>query len=116
MPTGYTWHLESRVSKAILLSEANEFAPINLFQAFRVLGLTSVVPSEVILLSWNEKSRSRNAYALCMVIHARAITNEEDNRLGAIVRHPKDPIELRRAQVVLSNAQCTQPYISRLVS
>ena len=51
-----------------------------------------------------------------MVIHVRAITNEEGNRLRTIVRHPKDPIELRRAQVVLSSAQgFTPPYIARLV-
>ena len=51
-----------------------------------------------------------------MVIHVRAITNAEGNRLRTIVRHPKDPIELRRAQVVLSSAQgFTPPYIARLV-
>ncbi len=48
-----------------------------------------------------------------MVIHVRAITNAEGNRLRTIVRHPKDPIELRRAQVVLSSAQgFTPPYIA----
>jgi hypothetical protein len=51
-----------------------------------------------------------------MVIHVRSITNAEGNRLRTIVRHPKDPIELRRAQVVLSSAQgFTPPYIVRLV-
>ena len=57
-----------------------------------------------------------NAYTPYMVIHVRAITNEEGNRLKAIVRRPKDPIELMRVQVVLSSPQFTQPYIARLVS
>ena len=51
-----------------------------------------------------------------MVIHVRAITNEEGNRLSKIVRHGKDPIELRRAQVVLSSAQgFTPPKIGKIV-
>ena len=50
-----------------------------------------------------------------MLIHVRAITNAEGKRLRTIVRHPKNTIELRRAQVVLSSAQFTQPYIARLV-
>jgi hypothetical protein len=51
-----------------------------------------------------------------MVIHVRAITNEEGNRLSNIVRHGKDPIELRRAQVVLSSAQgFTPPKIGKIV-
>ena len=40
-----------------------------------------------------------------MVVHVRPITNEEGNRLVSIVRRGKDPIEVRRAQVVLSSAQ-----------
>ena len=57
-----------------------------------------------------------NAYNPCMPIQVRAITNTEGNRLRTIVRHPKDPIELRRAQVVLSSAQSFTPaYIARLV-
>ena len=40
-----------------------------------------------------------------MVIHVRSVTNAEGNTLRNIVRHPKDPIELRMAQVVLSSAQ-----------
>jgi hypothetical protein len=44
-----------------------------------------------------------------MVIHVRPITNEEGNRLAHIVRHGKDPIELKRAQVVLSSAQGFAP-------
>ncbi len=51
-----------------------------------------------------------------MVIHVRPITNEEGNRLANIVRHGKDPIELKRAQVVLSSAQgFTPPKIGTIV-
>ena len=51
-----------------------------------------------------------------MVIHVRPITNEEGNRLANIVRHGKDPIELRRAQVILSSAQgFTPPKIGKIV-
>ena len=51
-----------------------------------------------------------------MVRRVRNLTNDEGNRLLRIVRHPTDPIELRRAQVVLSSAQgFTPPYIARLV-
>jgi transposase len=44
-----------------------------------------------------------------MVVHVRSITNEEGNKLRHIVRHGKDPIEMRRAQVVLSSAQGFNP-------
>jgi transposase len=44
-----------------------------------------------------------------MVIHVRSITNEEGNRLRKIVRHGKDPIEMKRAQVILSSAQGFSP-------
>src|SRR5487761_1682591 len=51
-----------------------------------------------------------------MVIHVRPITNEEGNKLANIVRHGKDPIELKRAQVVLSSAQgFTPPKIGTIV-
>ena len=51
-----------------------------------------------------------------MVVHVRSITNEEGNKLRQIVRHGKDPIELRRAQVVLSSAQgFTPPKIGEIV-
>ncbi len=51
-----------------------------------------------------------------MVIHVRPITNEEGNKLSNIVRHGKDPIEVRRAQVVLSSAQgFTPPKIGKIV-
>ena len=51
-----------------------------------------------------------------MVIHARYVTNEEGNKLRNIVRHGKDPIELRRAQVILSSAQgFTPPKIGLIV-
>jgi transposase len=51
-----------------------------------------------------------------VVIHVRPITNEEGNRLRGIVRHGKDPIELKRAQVILSSAQgFTPPRISDIV-
>ncbi len=44
-----------------------------------------------------------------MVVHVRSITNEEGNKLRNIVRHGKDPIEMRRAQVVLASAQGFAP-------
>lgn len=51
-----------------------------------------------------------------MVIHVRSITNEEGNKLRNIVRHGDDPIELRRAQVILSSAQgFTPPKIGLIV-
>jgi transposase len=51
-----------------------------------------------------------------MVIHVRNITNEEGNRLRAIVRRGKDPIEMRRAQVILASAQgFTPPKIELIV-
>jgi transposase len=51
-----------------------------------------------------------------VVIHVRPISNEEGNRLRRIVRHGKDPIELKRAQVILSSAQgFTPPRIGDIV-
>ena len=51
-----------------------------------------------------------------MVIHVRSITNDEGNRLRDIVRHGKDSIELRRAQVILASAQgFTPPKIGLIV-
>jgi hypothetical protein len=51
-----------------------------------------------------------------MVIHVRPITNAEGNRLRKIVRHGKDPIEVKRAQVILSSAQgFAPPRISDIV-
>lgn len=51
-----------------------------------------------------------------MVIHVRSITNEEGNKLRNIVRRSKDPIEMRRGQVVLASAQGFAPSrISEIV-
>jgi transposase len=51
-----------------------------------------------------------------MVRHVRTISNDEGNRLARICRHPTDPIELHRAQVILSSAQgFSPPYIAQLV-
>jgi transposase len=51
-----------------------------------------------------------------MVVHVRSITNEEGNKLRQIVRHGKDPIEMKRAQVVLASAQgFTPPKIGEIV-
>lgn len=51
-----------------------------------------------------------------MVVRVRPIRNEEGKRLAHICRRPTDPIELRRAQVILSSAQgFTPPYIARMV-
>jgi transposase len=51
-----------------------------------------------------------------MVIHVRQITNEEGNKLRNIIRKSKDPIEIRRAQVILSSAQgFTPPKITEIV-
>jgi len=51
-----------------------------------------------------------------MVVRVRRIANEEGQRLQRITRHPSEPIELRRAQVILSSAQgFTPPYIARMV-
>lgn len=51
-----------------------------------------------------------------MVIHVRSITNEEGNKLRRIVRRGDDPVELRRAQVILSSAQgFTPPKIGLIV-
>ncbi len=44
-----------------------------------------------------------------MVLHVRTITNAEGNKLRQIVRHGKDPIEMRRAQAVLASAQGFAP-------
>jgi hypothetical protein len=44
-----------------------------------------------------------------MVVRVRDITNSEGNKLRNIVRHGKDPIEMKRAQVVLSSAQGFEP-------
>src|ERR1700680_5151179 len=44
-----------------------------------------------------------------MVIHVRPITNEEGNKLRNIVRHGKDPIEVKRARVLLTSAQGFAP-------
>jgi transposase len=51
-----------------------------------------------------------------MVRRVRPITNAEGKHLQRICRHPTDPIELHRAQVILSSAQgFTPPYIADLV-
>ncbi len=51
-----------------------------------------------------------------MVISVRPITNEEGNKLLRIVRHGREPVEVRRAQVILASAQgFTPPKISRIV-
>jgi len=51
-----------------------------------------------------------------MVRRVRAISDVEGQKLAKICRHPADPIELRRAQVILSSAQgFSPPYISRLI-
>ncbi len=51
-----------------------------------------------------------------MVVHVRSITNEEGNKLRQIVRYGKDPIEMKRAQVVLASAQgFTPPKIGGIV-
>ncbi len=51
-----------------------------------------------------------------MVVHVRSIHNEDGKRLARICRHPTDPIELRRAQVILSSAQgFSPPYIAQMV-
>ena len=51
-----------------------------------------------------------------MVRRVRAISDVEGQKLAKICRHPSDPIELRRAQVILSSAQgFSPPYISRLI-
>ena len=49
-----------------------------------------------------------------MTLRIRDVTNEEGNKLRTIVRHGKDPIEVKRAQVILASAQgFTVQYISR---
>lgn len=51
-----------------------------------------------------------------MVISVRRITNEEGNKLRRIVRHGREPVEVRRAQVILASAQgFTPPNISPIV-
>ncbi len=40
-----------------------------------------------------------------MVLRVREISNEEGNRLRTAVRHSKDLIEMKRAQVILASAQ-----------
>lgn len=51
-----------------------------------------------------------------MVVRVREITNEEGEKLRRAVRHAKDPIEMRRAQVILASAQgFTAPRISVIV-
>lgn len=51
-----------------------------------------------------------------MVISVRRITNEEGNKLRKIVRHGREPVEVRRAQVILASAQgFTPPNISQIV-
>jgi len=40
-----------------------------------------------------------------MVLRVREISNEEGNRLRSAVRHSKDLIEMKRAQVILASAQ-----------
>lgn len=50
-----------------------------------------------------------------MVIRVRSISNDEGNKLRKIVRHGKDRIEAKRAQVVLASAQgFTAPVISQI--
>ena len=44
-----------------------------------------------------------------MVLRVRDITNEEGNKLRRIVRHGREPIEMKRAQVVLASAQGFTP-------
>lgn len=44
-----------------------------------------------------------------MVVRVRAITDDEGNRLRRIVRHGRDPIEVKRAQVILASAQGFTP-------
>ena len=49
-----------------------------------------------------------------MTLRIRDSTNEEGNRLRQIVRRGKDPIEVKRAQVILASAQgFPVQYISR---
>jgi len=51
-----------------------------------------------------------------MAIAVRALTNEEGNKLCRIVRHGREPVEIRRAQVILASAQgFTAPDISDIV-
>ena len=51
-----------------------------------------------------------------MVRRVRPISNEEGQKLARICRHPTDPIELHRAQVILSSAQgFTPPYIAEMI-
>lgn len=50
-----------------------------------------------------------------MVVKVRPISNDEGNKLRKIVRHGKDRIEAKRAQVVMASAQgFTAPVIARI--
>jgi transposase len=40
-----------------------------------------------------------------MVLRVRSVTNEEGNSLRTSIRHSNDPIEMKRAQVILASAQ-----------
>ena len=44
-----------------------------------------------------------------MVLHVREISNEEGNKLRRIVRHGREPIEVKRAHVILASAQGFSP-------
>lgn len=51
-----------------------------------------------------------------VVVRVRDISNEEGNKLRKIVRHGRDTIEVKRAQVVLASAQgFTPPKIGQIV-
>jgi len=51
-----------------------------------------------------------------MTHYVRNITNAEGNRLRKIVRHGREPIEVKRAQVILASAQgFSPPKISEIV-
>ncbi len=44
-----------------------------------------------------------------MVVRVRPITDDEGNRLRRIVRHGREPVEVKRAQVILASAQGFTP-------
>ncbi len=46
-----------------------------------------------------------NYYLIPMCIYVREITNEEGQKLQRLLRRSKDPVEMRRAAVVLQSAQ-----------
>jgi transposase len=51
-----------------------------------------------------------------MTTYVRDITNEEGNKLRRIVRHGREPIEVKRAQVILASAQgFSPPKIEQIV-